>query len=111
MARAQDYNAPVRALRAPAFMTIGTGSTTPKTSGPQPPRMQPTFTANVCGLKEPAMSIVTTIQTTPSWQLRASVTPVRDNQHHLMVTSLVPTARRPEEHVRCLLYTSPSPRD
>lgn len=41
-----------------------------------------------------------TIQSTPAWQLRASVTPVRGDQHHLMVTSLVPTARRPEEHVR-----------
>jgi len=62
--------------------------------------MQPTFTANVCGLKERTMSIATTIQTTPAWHLRASVTPVRGDQHHLMVTSLVPTARRPEEHVR-----------
>jgi len=42
----------------------------------------------------------TTIQSTPAWQLRASITPVRGDQHHLMVTSLVPTARRPEEHVR-----------
>jgi hypothetical protein len=64
--------------------------------------MQPTFTTNVCGLKEPSMSVATTIQTTPAWQLRASVTPVRGDQHHLMVTSLVPTARRPEEHVRWL---------
>ena len=41
-----------------------------------------------------------TIQSTPAWQLRASVTPVSGDQHHLMVTSLVPTARRPEEHGR-----------
>lgn len=40
------------------------------------------------------------IQSTPAWQLRASVTPARGDQHHLMVTSFVPTARRPEEHVR-----------
>lgn len=40
------------------------------------------------------------IQSTPVWQLRASVTPARDDQHHFMVTSFVPTARRPEEHVR-----------
>jgi hypothetical protein len=40
------------------------------------------------------------IQSIPSWQLRASVTPCRDDQHHLMVTSLAPAARRAEEHVR-----------
>lgn len=40
------------------------------------------------------------IQSTPAWQLRASVTPVRDDQLHVMVTSFVPTARRPEEQVR-----------
>jgi len=40
------------------------------------------------------------IQSTPAWQLRASVTPVRGDQLHVMVTSFVPTARRPEEHVR-----------
>jgi hypothetical protein len=60
--------------------------------------MQPTFTANVCGDQESTMHAI--IQTTPTWRLRASVTPVRDDQHHLMVTSLVPTARRPEEQVR-----------
>lgn len=42
----------------------------------------------------------TIIQSTPAWQLRASITPIRGDQHHLMVTSLVPTARRPQEHVR-----------
>lgn len=41
-----------------------------------------------------------TFQSTPAWQLRASVTPVSGDLHHLMVTSLVPTARRPQEHVR-----------
>lgn len=40
------------------------------------------------------------IQSAPAWQLRASVTPVRGDQLHVMVTSLVPTARRPEEQVR-----------
>lgn len=40
------------------------------------------------------------IQSTSAWQLRASITPVRGDQHHVMVTSFVPTARRPEERVR-----------
>jgi hypothetical protein len=40
------------------------------------------------------------IQSTPAWQLRASVSPAQGDQHHFMVTSLVPTARRPEEHVQ-----------
>jgi hypothetical protein len=42
----------------------------------------------------------TIIQSTPAWQLRASITPICGDQHHLMVTSLVPTARRAQEHVR-----------
>ena len=40
------------------------------------------------------------IQSTPAWHLRASITPICGDQHHLMVTSFVPTARRPQEHVR-----------
>jgi hypothetical protein len=40
------------------------------------------------------------IQSTPAWQLRASVQPVCHDQHHLMVTRSVPSDRRGEEFVR-----------
>ena len=39
------------------------------------------------------------IQKTQAWQLAASVKSIAQG-YHLMVTSFVPTARRPEEHVR-----------
>jgi hypothetical protein len=41
----------------------------------------------------------TTFQSTPTWQLAASIkaTPYG---HHLAITSLVPTARRPEHQVK-----------
>jgi hypothetical protein len=39
-------------------------------------------------------------QSTSAWQLRASITPLRGDQRHIIVTSFVPTARRPEEHVQ-----------
>ncbi|MBK7615643.1 MAG: hypothetical protein IPJ08_14640 [Burkholderiales bacterium] len=41
----------------------------------------------------------TTIQASQTWQLAAEVT-VTPYGHHLLITSLVPTARRPEQQVR-----------
>lgn len=41
-----------------------------------------------------------TIQSNPSWQLKAIVKPIQGDQHHLLISSYVPTARRPEEQVR-----------
>ena len=40
------------------------------------------------------------IQSTPSWQLDATITAIGADQHHLKITSLVPTARRPEHQVK-----------
>ena len=40
------------------------------------------------------------VQSNPCWQVDASVTPVGGDQHHLLITSLIPTARRPEHQVR-----------
>lgn len=40
------------------------------------------------------------IQSNPCWQIDASVKPVTGDQHHLLITSFVPTARRPEHQVR-----------
>lgn len=40
------------------------------------------------------------IQSNPSWELDAVVKPVKVDQHHLLITSFVPTARRPERQVR-----------
>lgn len=40
------------------------------------------------------------IQSNPSWQLDAVVKPVQADQHHLLITSFVATARRPEHHVQ-----------
>ncbi len=39
------------------------------------------------------------IQSNPSWQLAASVTPT-PHGHHLIISSFVPTARRPEHQVK-----------
>ncbi len=41
-----------------------------------------------------------TIQSSPSWQLKAIVKPIQGDQHHLLISSYVPIARRPEEQVR-----------
>lgn len=41
----------------------------------------------------------TTFQSTPTWQLDAKVT-ATPYGHHLMITSFVPTARRPEHQVK-----------
>ena len=38
-------------------------------------------------------------QSTPAWQLAAKVTATRYG-HHLMISSFVPTARRPEHQVK-----------
>ena len=39
------------------------------------------------------------IQSTPAWQLDVTITPTRYGQH-LLISSLVPTARRPTHHVQ-----------
>jgi len=39
-------------------------------------------------------------QSSESWQLEAVIKPVQGNQHHLLINSLVPTARRPQHHVQ-----------
>lgn len=41
----------------------------------------------------------TTFQSTPTWQLDAKVT-ATPYGHHLMISSFVPTARRPEHQVK-----------
>ena len=43
---------------------------------------------------------MTQIQSNACWQIDASVNPIGTNQHHLLITSFVPTARRPEHQVR-----------
>lgn len=40
------------------------------------------------------------IQSNPSWQLDAIVKPIQGDQHHLLISSFVPTARWPEHRVR-----------
>ena len=40
-----------------------------------------------------------TIQSSPAWQLAASITPIAQG-HHLLISSYVPTARRPEHRVK-----------
>lgn len=40
-----------------------------------------------------------TFQSNPSWQLDARITHTPYG-HHLLISSLVPTARRPEHHVK-----------
>jgi hypothetical protein len=50
-------------------------------------------------LRGPEQFMRAIIQKTQAWQLAASVKPIAQG-YHLMVTSFVPTARRPEEHVR-----------
>lgn len=39
-------------------------------------------------------------QSSESWQLEAVIKPVQGAQHHLLISSLVPTARRPQHHVQ-----------
>lgn len=39
------------------------------------------------------------IQESSSWQLEASIKPLHDG-YHLVVSSLVPTARRPEHQIK-----------
>lgn len=41
----------------------------------------------------------TTFQSTPTWQLDATVT-ATPYGHHLLISSFVPTARRPEHQVK-----------
>jgi hypothetical protein len=41
-----------------------------------------------------------TVQSNPSWQLKAVVKPIQGDQHHLLISSYVPIAHRPEEQVR-----------
>lgn len=40
------------------------------------------------------------IQSTSAYKLKASITPVAADRHRLLITSLVPCARRPEEETR-----------
>ena len=40
------------------------------------------------------------IQSNPSWQLDAIVKPIQGDQHHLLISSFVPTARWPQHRVR-----------
>ncbi len=39
-------------------------------------------------------------QSSPVWQVAAQVTPVPYGGHHLIISSYVPTARRPEHQVK-----------
>lgn len=42
----------------------------------------------------------TTFQSTQTWQLDATVRPITGQQFHLLISSFVPTARRPEHQVK-----------